>query len=166
MKWFYLLFTFSIFSCQAQTTTIPNKKTSMENSSQNNKVVKTDEEWKQQLDPEAYRVLRQSGTEYPGTGKYNLMDEPGKYYCKGCDSYLFSSDQKFGSSCGWPSFYDVQEGAIDYIADNTLGMRRVEVRCSKCGGHLGHVFEDGPRDKTGKRYCINSAALNFVPIKK
>ena len=138
----------------------------MENNSKTDKVVKTDAEWKQILDPEAFRVLRQSGTEYPGTGKYNLMDEPGKYYCKGCNTYLFSSDQKFGSSCGWPSFYDVQEGAIDYITDNTLGMRRVEVRCAKCGGHLGHVFEDGPRDKTGKRYCINSAALNFVPIKK
>mgnify|MGYP000861189552 CR=1 FL=1 len=166
MKWFYLLFTFSILSCQAQTSALPNQKKSMENNSKTDKVVKTDAEWKQILDPEAFRVLRQSGTEYPGTGKYNLMDEPGKYYCKGCNTYLFSSDQKFGSSCGWPSFYDVQEGAIDYITDNTLGMRRVEVRCAKCGGHLGHVFEDGPRDKTGKRYCINSAALNFVPIKK
>jgi peptide-methionine (R)-S-oxide reductase len=166
MKWFYLLFTFSILSCQAQTSALPNQKNSMENNSKTDKVVKTDAEWKQILDPEAFRVLRQSGTEYPGTGKYNLMDEPGKYYCKGCNTYLFSSDQKFGSSCGWPSFYDVQEGAIDYITDNTLGMRRVEVRCAKCGGHLGHVFEDGPRDKTGKRYCINSAALNFVPIKK
>jgi peptide-methionine (R)-S-oxide reductase len=166
MKWFYLLFTFSILSCQAQTSALPNQKNSMENNFKTDKVVKTDAEWKQILDPEAFRVLRQSGTEYPGTGKYNLMDEPGKYYCKGCNTYLFSSDQKFGSSCGWPSFYDVQEGAIDYITDNTLGMRRVEVRCAKCGGHLGHVFEDGPRDKTGKRYCINSAALNFVPIKK
>jgi peptide-methionine (R)-S-oxide reductase len=166
MKWFYLLFTFSILSCQAQTSALPNQKKSMENNSKTDKVVKTDAEWKQILDPEAFRVLRQSGTEYPGTGKYNLMDEPGKYYCKGCNTYLFSSDQKFGSSCGWPSFYDVQEGAIDYITDNTLGMRRVEVRCAKCGGHLGHVFEDGPRDKTGKRYCINSVALNFVPIKK
>ena len=166
MKWFYLLFTFSILSCQAQTSALPNQKKSMENNSKTEKDVKTDAEWKQILDPEAFRVLRQSGTEYPGTGKYNLMDEPGKYYCKGCNTYLFSSDQKFGSSCGWPSFYDVQEGAIDYITDNTLGMRRVEVRCAKCGGHLGHVFEDGPRDKTGKRYCINSAALNFVPIKK
>jgi peptide-methionine (R)-S-oxide reductase len=166
MKWFYLLFTFSILSCQAQTSALPNQKKSMENNSKTDKVVKTDAEWKQILDPEAFRVLRQSGTEYPGTGKYNLMDEPGKYYCKGCNTYLFSSDQKFGSSCGWPSFYDVQEGAIDYITDNTLGMSRVEVRCAKCGGHLGHVFEDGPRDKTGKRYCINSAALNFVPIKK
>jgi peptide-methionine (R)-S-oxide reductase len=116
MKWFYLLFTFSILSCQAQTSALPNQKKSMENNSKTDKVVKTDAEWKQILDPEAFRVLRQSGTEYPGTGKYNLMDEPGKYYCKGCNTYLFSSDQKFGSSCGWPSFYDVQEGAIDYIS--------------------------------------------------
>ncbi len=166
MKWFYLLFAFSIISCQAQTSPISKNNTSMDKSSQIPKVVKTDEEWKQILDPEAYRVLRQSGTEYPNTGKFNLFDEPGKYFCKGCNEYLFSSNQKFGSSCGWPSFYDVQEGAIEYIEDRSLGMYRVEVRCSSCRGHLGHVFEDGPRDKTGKRYCINSAALNFVPIKQ
>ena len=164
MKWFYILFAFSMVSCQAQSTSTTNQS-KMDKSSSNTKVVKTEQEWKQILDPEGYRILRESGTEYPGTGKFNVFDEAGKYYCKGCNTYLFSSDQKFGSSCGWPAFYDVQEGAIKYITDKSHGMHRVEVRCSTCDGHLGHVFEDGPRDKTGKRYCINSAALNFVPNK-
>lgn len=130
------------------------------------KVVKTDEEWREILDPESYRVLRQDGTEYPNTGQYNIFDEVGKYYCKGCGSYLFSSDEKFASTCGWPSFFDVQPEAVQYVEDLSHGMRRVEVRCTQCDGHLGHVFEDGPRDKTGLRYCINSVALNFEPIKK
>lgn len=130
------------------------------------KVVKTNAEWQQILDPESFRVLRLSGTEYPYSGKYDKFYEPGKYFCKGCNAYLFSSDTKYNSGCGWPAFYDVQKDAITYIEDNTHGMKRVEVRCATCDGHLGHVFEDGPRDKTGLRYCINSVAMEFEPIEK
>ena len=130
------------------------------------KVKKTASEWKAQLDPESYHVLREQGTEYPGSGKYFNFFEPGKYYCKACGAYLFSSEEKFHSSCGWPSFYDVRSGALRYIQDNSLGMKRIEVRCANCDGHLGHVFEDGPRDKTGLRYCINSVALTFIPESK
>lgn len=130
------------------------------------KVVKTDDEWQQILGPDAFRILRLSGTEYPYSGKYDKFYEPGKYYCRGCHAYLFSSDTKYNSGCGWPAFYDVQEGAVRYIEDLSHGMRRVEVRCATCDGHLGHVFEDGPRDKTGLRYCINSVAMVFEPIEK
>lgn len=126
------------------------------------KVNKSEKEWQQFLDPESFRVLRQSGTEHPYTGKYDKFYESGKYYCKGCHTYLFSSDTKYNSGCGWPAFYDVQKDAIKTIEDRSHGMRRVEVRCAVCDGHLGHVFEDGPRDKTGLRYCINSASMEFV----
>lgn len=127
------------------------------------KVVKTEQEWKQILTPEEFRVLRQNGTEYAFTGKYDKFYENGKYYCRACGNYLFPSDTKYNSGCGWPAFYDVQEGAVTYIQDNSYGMRRVEVRCAKCQSHLGHVFEDGPKNKTGLRYCINSVCLRFEP---
>ncbi|MCO5249074.1 MAG: peptide-methionine (R)-S-oxide reductase MsrB [Chitinophagales bacterium] len=138
----------------------------MNDSSKTPQVVKSDEEWKAQLDPESYYVLRQAGTEMPHTGKYYNFFDGGKYYCKACGAYLFSSDQKFHSSCGWPSFYDVQKGAIKYIEDNSHGMRRIETRCANCDSHLGHVFDDGPLDKTGLRYCINSVSLTFKPEKQ
>lgn len=164
MKWICLT-VFAVFmGCSASPAQQKEEIIYMENSHPSDKVVKTEEQWKQLLDPESFRVLRQSGTEYPYSGKYDKFYEKGKYYCKGCDTYLFSSDTKYNSGCGWPAFYDVQKDAIEYIEDNSLGMRRVEVRCAVCGGHLGHVFEDGPRDKTGLRYCINSAALVFKPI--
>ncbi len=124
-------------------------------------VQKTDEEWMEQLTPEEYRVLREKGTERPFTGQYYLHKEKGVYVCAGCGEELFSSDTKFDSGCGWPSFYDAEnKSKIDYIEDHSHGMYRIEVVCAKCGGHLGHVFEDGPKP-TGQRYCINSVSIKF-----
>jgi peptide-methionine (R)-S-oxide reductase len=120
------------------------------------------EEHKQKLSPEQYRILVEKGTERPFTGKFLENKEKGKYNCAACGTPLFSSDTKYDSGSGWPSFYDVvDKGNVELIRDTSLGMIRVEVVCANCGGHLGHVFEDGPGDKTGMRYCINSASLDF-----
>ncbi|MFI2742240.1 peptide-methionine (R)-S-oxide reductase MsrB [Zhouia sp. PK063] len=121
---------------------------------------KTEEEWKNQLSEEEYRILRQKGTEYPHTGKYNLHFENGTYNCKACNTPLFKSDQKFESGCGWPSFDDAIESAIEYKRDTTHGMLRTEILCANCGSHLGHVFDDGPTS-TGLRYCVNSVSIDF-----
>jgi peptide-methionine (R)-S-oxide reductase len=123
------------------------------------KDTKTD--WKKQLSSEQYHVLVENGTEAPYTGKYYLSKDTGTYNCVACGNPLFVSDNKFDSDCGWPSFDKALPGAIEYHDDISHGMTRIEVRCTKCGGHLGHVFDDGPQETTGKRYCINSIALNF-----
>lgn len=125
-------------------------------------VQKSDAEWREQLTPEQYYILREHGTERAFTGQYVDNKKEGVYTCAGCGLELFSSQTKFRSGTGWPSFWDVvQEGNVELRSDNSLFMRRIEVLCSRCGGHLGHVFEDGPREATGLRYCINSAALGF-----
>jgi peptide-methionine (R)-S-oxide reductase len=127
------------------------------------KIEKTDEEWRAELTPEQYEILRQKGTEAPFTGEYNDAKEDGMYLCAACGAELFSSDTKFDSGTGWPSFYKpASEDAVEEEADNSLMMRRTEVMCSRCGGHLGHVFPDGP-EPTGERYCINSACLVLDP---
>jgi len=132
------------------------------NFSQNiNKMEKSDKEWKNDLDNLSYQVLRNSYTERPFTGEYNLHFEKGSYKCKGCDQILFDSTNKYESNCGWPSFDKAIPSSILYIKDLSHNMNRIEVKCSKCNGHLGHVFNDGPKETTGKRYCINSAALTF-----
>jgi peptide methionine sulfoxide reductase msrA/msrB len=123
------------------------------------KMTRTDEEWRELLTPEQYRVLRKKGTERPGTGTYNHFDEEGTYRCAGCGEVLFSSEAKYECGSGWPAFYQTA-GGIDEHEDRSLGMVRTEVTCSNCGGHLGHVFDDGPRP-TGLRYCINSVSLDF-----
>src|SRR5690349_12053019 len=123
---------------------------------------KTDAEWRDQLTPEQYEVLRQAGTEPPFTGKYWDCHEDGMYRCVACGADLFSSETKFDSGSGWPSFSEPAFAeAVELHDDHSLGMRRTEVVCRKCGGHLGHVFEDGPPDAGGMRYCINSAALRL-----
>lgn len=124
------------------------------------KVQKTDEQWRQELTEYQYNILRQKGTERPHTGKYNLHFEEGTYHCAGCGQKLFESDTKFDAHCGWPSFDKAIEGAVEYKKDFSHGMERIEILCNACGGHLGHVFKDGPTD-TGLRYCVNSVSLEF-----
>ena len=121
-----------------------------------------DDKWRSKLSAEEYRVCREKGTEPPFSGEYNHNPRSGKYLCKCCGEALFVSDDKYDSGSGWPSFdRPVTDQVIRYEEDSSLGMRRVEAMCDKCGCHLGHVFEDGPRDSTGKRYCINSLSLDF-----
>jgi peptide-methionine (R)-S-oxide reductase len=120
-----------------------------------------EEEWKQKLTPEQYSVLREKGTEAPFSGKLLHEKRDGMYRCAACGQALFSSDTKFDSGSGWPSFDQAILGAVKLIEDNDHGMHRTEVVCSNCGSHLGHVFDDGPQDTTGKRYCMNSVCLEF-----
>ncbi|MBC8047073.1 MAG: peptide-methionine (R)-S-oxide reductase MsrB [Fimbriimonadaceae bacterium] len=125
------------------------------------KIKRTEEEWKKILTPEQYDVLRKKGTERPFTGKYDTFFEKGMYVCAGCGQELFASGSKFNSGCGWPAFdAPLEKESIDEKKDVSFGMHRVEILCSKCGGHLGHVFNDGPTE-TGERYCINSASIDF-----
>ncbi|HMK06953.1 MAG TPA: peptide-methionine (R)-S-oxide reductase MsrB [Flavobacterium sp.] len=126
----------------------------------------TDEEWKKVLPEDLYEVSRHADTERPFTGKYWNTDEKGTYYCAACGNKLFRSGAKFASNCGWPSFFEQDSKAsVVYKTDNTLGMERIEALCGRCGGHLGHLFDDGPAP-TGKRYCMNSIALDFEPDTK
>ena len=127
------------------------------------KIQKSDAEWRASLTPEQYHVLRQKGTERPWTGTLTQNKATGEYACAGCGAVLFGSDAKFESGCGWPSFYIPKDSkAIAEHEDSSFGMRRVEVHCANCHGHLGHVFPDGPRP-TGERYCMNGVALKFEP---
>jgi peptide-methionine (R)-S-oxide reductase len=124
------------------------------------KVARPDAEWRSILSPERYRVLRQKGTEPPFTGEYDATFDPGRYRCAGCGAQLFDSETKYDSGCGWPAFYAAEPGAVHEEVDASHGMIRTEVMCASCGGHLGHVFPDGPAP-TGQRYCINSVALEL-----
>jgi peptide-methionine (R)-S-oxide reductase len=126
---------------------------------------KTPEEWRKTLTPEQYRVLREHGTERPGSSPLNAEHREGEYLCAGCGQKLFESDTKFDAHCGWPSFHTAREGAVATKVDNSHFMARTEVLCANCGGHLGHVFDDGP-EPTGQRYCMNGVSLSFEPGKK
>ena len=122
----------------------------------------SDEEWKQKLNPEQFHVLRKHGTERAGTSPLNAEKRPGTFLCAGCEQALFDAGTKFESGTGWPSFWDPLEGAVGITEDRSFFMTRTEVHCANCGGHLGHVFPDGPRP-TGQRYCMNGAAMKFKP---
>ena len=127
-------------------------------------VKKTDDQWREELTEFEYHVLRQAGTERAYTGELLEEDREGIFSCRGCGAELFRSNAKFDSHCGWPSFYEPQEGdAVELLEDRSHGMSRVEVRCKNCGSHLGHVFEDAPQTPTGDRFCINSVSITFAP---
>ena len=128
------------------------------------KVKKSEQEWRQELTPEQYEVVRKKGTEAPFTSELNDVKEPGQFVCVACGQPVFDSEHKFDSGTGWPSFDRPADGAnVETEADNSLFMKRTEVLCSRCDAHLGHVFDDGPQDTTGQRYCINGCALEFKP---
>ncbi|MGL5810616.1 MAG: peptide-methionine (R)-S-oxide reductase MsrB [Nocardioides sp.] len=124
-------------------------------------VTKTDDEWRSQLTAQEYAVLREAGTERAFTGEYTDTETDGVYVCRACDAELFTSTTKFHSGCGWPSFYQPITDTVEYLEDDSHGMKRVEVRCASCGSHLGHVFPDGYGTPTGDRYCINSISLRL-----
>ena len=150
---------FTLFSCKGQS----NSETAV---SKDYKVTKSEAEWKKSLTAEEYEVLREKGTERAHAGEYVNNFEKGKYVCAACNNLIFNSDTKFRSDCGWPSFDQAIKGSVVYKEDNTFMMQRTEVLCGKCGGHLGHVFDDGPKQTTGKRYCMNSIAMKFIPEAK
>ncbi len=126
----------------------------------NYKMKKTDSEWRRVLSSAEYHILREKGTERAYTGEYDGHFEDGTYVCAGCGNKLFDSETKYRSGCGWPAFYNAIEGSVEEIEDNSYGMKRIEIICSKCDGHLGHVFNDGPQP-SGLRYCINSVSMDF-----
>ncbi|NOQ91528.1 MAG: peptide-methionine (R)-S-oxide reductase MsrB [Flavobacteriaceae bacterium] len=137
-----------------------------ENSKMDNKVNKTEEEWKEVLTPQQYYVLREKGTDRPGDSGYTKHFEKGTYHCTACNAQLFESNTKYESHCGWPSFDDAIKGTVDFTLDNTLGMTRTEITCTNCGGHLGHIFDDGPKETTGKRYCVNTTSIRFEKLEE
>ncbi len=146
-----------LFSCNS-----PAQK-GKENTKQTYKITKTEAEWKAQLSPEAYKVLREEGTERAFSSPLNDNHEKGTYVCAACGTPLYKSEHKFDSGTGWPSFDRVIEGNVAFSTDNKLGYTRTEEHCATCGGHLGHEFDDGPKETTGKRHCINGVALKFIP---
>ncbi len=127
-------------------------------------MIRTEDEWREMLSAEAYHVLREKGTERPYTNKYDNHFQPGSYACAACGQVLFDSQAKFNSGCGWPAFYAAKAGdRVRLTPDNSFGMRRTEVTCTRCGSHLGHVFDDAPQTPSGQRFCINSVSLKFIP---
>lgn len=145
-----IILTFALFLLSIHQTTFAQEK-----------VHKSDAEWKKELTQEQYYILRQKGTEYAFSGEYNKHYKKGVYHCAGCKTPLFKSENKFDSGTGWPSFDRHINSNVGFLEDRKYGMVRTEIICNVCDGHLGHVFPDGPRETTGKRYCVNSASLTF-----
>ena len=160
---FMMALLLTLTSCQSQTKKKSERQTEVKTTEASKK---TDAQWKAELTPEQYEVLREKGTERAFTGEYWNTFEEGQYVCAACGQTLFNSDAKFESDCGWPSFDRAIEGSVVYVKDNSYGMSRTEVICSNCQGHLGHVFEDGPKETTGERFCTNSVSIKFIPAKK
>lgn len=160
MKHLFLIFVVSVFSVTISYSQQNSEKIMVK------KVTKTDEEWKATLTPEQYFVLRQKGTDRPSDSGYTSHFEKGTYHCAACDLQLFESGSKFESHCGWPSFDDSIEGTVEYVLDKSHGMVRTEIICASCGGHLGHIFNDGPKETTGERYCVNTTSIKFVKDEK
>jgi peptide-methionine (R)-S-oxide reductase len=169
MKNIFIILSFSVmYACSTHpvaNNTITDSTTNQNTISMQNEqfeINKPEEFWKEKLSPEQYAIIRMKGTERPFTGKFENHWEPGVYLCAACGNELFKSDTKFDAGCGWPSFYEaLDKTKITEKIDKTFGMTRIEIMCAKCGGHLGHVFNDGPQDKTGLRYCVNSVSLDF-----
>jgi len=156
------LLTFFIFTLVISSYHSNAQKTNKKMTKNKDKVIKTDAEWKATLSDQEYYVLRQKGTDRPGNEGYTQHFEKGTYVCRACNAQLFESGSKYESHCGWPSFDDAIEGTIDFTKDTTVGMIRTEITCTKCDGHLGHIFDDGPKETTGKRYCVNTSSIKFV----
>jgi len=156
----FFLVTTLLISCNSTAQKNNIKKKQMDKKTE--KVVKTEKEWQQQLTEQEYYVIRQKGTDRPGDDGYTKHFEKGTYLCRACDAQLFKSNSKYESHCGWPSFDDAIPGTIDMTKDTTLGMIRTEITCTNCDGHLGHIFDDGPKETTGKRYCVNTSSIKFV----
>jgi len=162
--WIAALISISIVACAQSTDKNSKKSTSV--AMDTFEIKKSDDEWRKLLTPVQFGILREKGTERPFTGEYDKFFEEGTYYCAACGTELFTSKTKYNSGCGWPAFYEpsVNKNIVEK-KDVSYGMIRIEVMCAKCGGHLGHVFEDGPKP-TGLRYCINSGSLRFEAVKK
>ncbi|MCB7480479.1 peptide-methionine (R)-S-oxide reductase MsrB [Christiangramia sediminis] len=157
---------FSLLSAFLMSCNGNAQKKSNKDSSENYEVNKTEAEWKKELSAEEFDVLRNAATERPFSSELNNIKEPGTFVCAACGNELYKTEHKFMSGTGWPSFDRAIEGGVAYGSDSKLGYQRDEVHCAKCGGHLGHVFNDGPRETTGKRHCINGVAMNFLPEEK
>jgi len=152
-------------SCSTSAQEKKKKPSKKEMTKKTDKIVKTEAEWKASLTAQEYYVLREKGTDRPGDNGYTKHFEKGTYHCRACDAQLFESGSKYESHCGWPSFDDAIPGTINLTKDTTLGMIRTEITCTKCDGHLGHIFDDGPKETTGKRYCVNTSSIKFVKAK-
>jgi len=162
---FIILVLMIAVSCTTSAQEKKQKTSKKEMTKKTDKIVKTEAEWKATLTPQEYYVLREKGTDRPGDSGYTKHFEKGTYHCRACDAQLFESGSKYESHCGWPSFDDAIPGTIDFTKDTSHGMIRTEITCTKCDGHIGHIFDDGPKETTGKRYCVNTSSIKFVKAK-